>query len=403
MRDHLERVDYNQRSGRAFASSFDRCIYEICPETCESLGVVLKTPMKCRWLVTLDREPDTLIAQCRNGALYKMSLSARSITGVIKKTPNALWCGLTNLDGSITLAGDGSEVISLHSQKNNSVSGQNQYKTDWVELGYNPGVYTKRMALDLSSGDVLHARTDGQVLRWDGVTISLVIHHPSPLRDIAISVDSMNFWTATEDGCVYRCTMTGDVKASFTSPRAEPVWALAYNSERNLLCVSEREGALSVLDADSLSCLAELQGFRRTKRMRWINNDRLWAVSLSSIREVDFVRNTSTEVIPNQRNTIEDFACSPDGRFVALVTYAQNITLYDLKSLTYMHSISFDMHYPKGIEWIDAGLNTYEFIVWGRSGVARNYGVHDGRIIFLETLNDEFSKMVPEAGVVAYP
>ena len=80
VRDHLERVDYNKKSKRAFVSSFDRRLYEVSPDTGQLVRVVAQTPMKCRWLKTLERDPDTLIAQCRNGALYKEQTYPASVS-----------------------------------------------------------------------------------------------------------------------------------------------------------------------------------------------------------------------------------------------------------------------------------------------------------------------------------
>lgn len=405
VRDHLERVSYNKVSGRAFASSFDRCIYEVCPETCQAREVILQTPMKCRWLETLNRDPDVMIAQCRNGALYKVDLDRRAVVGALKETPNALWSGISTPDGRIMIAGDGRHILELTPSCSSREGRRHRFSGRWIDIGCDPGVYTKRIARDAATGDLLLARTDGRILRWNGTETKIAAELGSPLRDIAAAPEGRDFWVATEDGVARRLDVDGSIQAEFRSARDEPIWALAHNPSRRLLAVSEREGVLTLLDDVGLGIVTEIPNIRRTKRMRWLDQDRLLVVSISEIRQIEMERGTIGTVVPNQRNTVEDFDWSVDKRYLVIVTYAQNVTLFDLQTWTPMHSVSFDMHYPKGVTWIPPkpGGYPYEFLVWGRSGVARHYRVHDGRIIALGTAFDQLSPVDPWTGVRAYP
>ena len=401
VRDHLERVDYNKKSRRALVSSFDRCIYEVCPDTGRSLGTIARTPMKCRWLKTLHRQPDTLVVQCRNGALYKLDIGQNLVCGVIKETPNALWCGVNRGD-SILLAGDGSEVMLLTVDGADRFSRKHIIRPAWVDLGYNPGVYTKRMSLHSPNRVTLFGRTDGKLHAGDEGGVRQLFDLGSPVRDLDTSGDGRHAFAVTEDGVAHCVDLEADcVQRKFHSPKGEPLWALAYNRDREMLAVAEREGSLYLLDAHDLSIRSEILDIRRAKRARWLDKDRLLVVSSTELVEIDVDRGTVGVLVPNQRNTIEDFAWSEDRRYLVLISYSQNIVLFDLASRTLMHATSFDMHYPKGITWIhpaDGGYR-YEFLVWGRSGIVHHYRVHDGRILHLGAVSQELSQVHKWAGV----
>lgn len=403
VRDHLERVHYNKISKRAFASSFDRQVYEICPESGRMLRVAVRTPMKCRWLVTLDRDPNTMIVQCRNGALYKFDLARKLVTGVLKQTPNAMWCGAWRGD-SLIIGGDGSEVLELTLSEPDSFTRENRLESRWINLGYDPGFYTKRISVHTPTKDVLLGRTDGTIHRWDGTTVRQVVDLASPLRDIQAAPEGSELFAITEDGVAHKIDIdSGRVLNRFRSPSDEPLWSLAYNHSRRLVATGEREGSLHLLNANDLSLQATIPNVRRSKRARWLDEDRLFVVSIVEVLEVDLLRQIVSVAVPNQRNTIEDFAWSHDRRYLVVVTYAQDISLFDLRTRTWMHSVSFDMHYPKGVEWMPprAGAYQYEFLVWGRSGRPRRYRAHGARIVSLGPATEQLSAVDQRAGAAA--
>src|SRR5205823_3686389 len=112
-RDHMERITLNKRTGRAFCSSFDRNVTEFDPHTLESKGIAVETPFKLRWLHSMERQPSTMLLQCRNGALYKVDLDSKRLTGVIRETPNALWSGAAVDSKQIYIAGEGPQVLRI--------------------------------------------------------------------------------------------------------------------------------------------------------------------------------------------------------------------------------------------------------------------------------------------------
>lgn len=401
VRDHLERICYSKVSKRAFVSSFDRRLYEVCPQTGKALRVIAQTPFKCRWLTTLDRDPDVLIAQCRNGALYKMDLGRAQVTGVIKETPNALWSAARRGD-SLLIAGEGSEILELAPAGIDPETRAQRFETRWIDLGCDPGVYTKRAAVHGPSQQLLLARTDGHIYTWDGSTTRSLVDLGSPLRDVAVAPEAWDAFAVTEDGVAHRIDLrTGEVVQRFRSPRQEPLWSLAHNPKRGLLAVAEREGALYMLSDTSLECQMQVPSIRRSKRARWLDDNRLLVVSINNIIQLDMATGRMDTVVSNERNTIEDFAWSDDRRYLVLVSYAQDVALFDLRTRLRLNAATFEMHYPKGVEWLPQrdGSYRYELIVWGRSGVPWHYRVHGAKVVPLGKLTDQLSRVDQRAGI----
>ena len=104
--DDMEFLTYNKTSNRAFATSFDRNVYEIDPVSCQSKGIIYQPGYKCVWAKTLEREPSTLIVQSRNGGLFKADVNTGETIAVIKETPDALWTSLVMPNGNLIAAGE---------------------------------------------------------------------------------------------------------------------------------------------------------------------------------------------------------------------------------------------------------------------------------------------------------
>lgn len=89
-------------------------------------------------------------------------------------------------------------------------------------------------------------------------------------------------------------------------------------------------------------------------------------------------------VIAHLGNTIEDFAWDDTGRFLAACTYARRVHVFDLATWAELDVTGFDLDFPKGLLWLApgraAGAHPYEFVVFGRSGLAYGYRVHDERL-----------------------
>lgn len=75
-RDDFEHITRCRKTGRLFAASFDRNIYEINPETLAPKSIVLNS-FKMRWIKSLSENCNHMVVQCRNGAIYIKSIVIR--------------------------------------------------------------------------------------------------------------------------------------------------------------------------------------------------------------------------------------------------------------------------------------------------------------------------------------
>lgn len=404
VRDHLEQISINRASGRVLASGFDRTLVEIDPETCESKGVVLQTPFKLRWLHHLERDPDLVIVQCRNGAFYKASLSGKRPTAVIKETPNALWTGVRVGTHDLAFAGEGPEMLHVHVDGANPGTMETKVSTRWESIAASRGSYAKRMVFHPPTQALVQGRSDGHILSVRNGITRPVTKLPAPLRDIAVSQEGFDLFAISEDSRAWRIDLeTGEVKAQVQTGE-EPIWALAHNPTRKVLAVCERQGLLRLLDATTLSPLLTVEGTWAPKRMQWRDADRLLVGRGAELYELNVATGAMAQVIPHLGNTIEDFAWDDSGRFLALCTYARRIHLFDFKTFQELSVTGFDLDYPKGLLWMPAnraeGAHPNEFVVFGRTGVLRRYWAHDGRLHSMGQVDAPLSAAIhDDAGV----
>ncbi|MDY7228155.1 hypothetical protein [Hyalangium rubrum] len=381
VRDHLEQVSLNKVSGRALVSSFDRTVVEIDPVTCERKRVVLETPFKLRWIHNFERDPDQVVVQCRNGALYRADLSRKRPIGVIKHTPNALWTGARVSSRELVIAGEGPEQLRVRVEEANPATMETRLSAKWETLPASRGSYAKRMVRHEPTRSLVQARSDGNILVIrEGVTRPLV-RLPSPLRDIAAAPEGNDLFAITEDGRAYRIDLeTGRIAAEYFTGE-EPLWSLAYNPERRLLAVCERQGQLTILRAEDLSVALNVQDSWAPKRMAWRDADRLLVGRGAELYQLNVATGAMEQAIPRIGNTIEDFAWDDERRYLALCTYLRRIYVFDFKTFRELSSTGFDLDFPKGVLWLPRdradGAHPYEFLAFGRSGVVRRYWVHD--------------------------
>ncbi len=407
VRDHLEQIAFNKTSGRVYAASFDRTVVEIDPKTLASKGVVLRTPFKLRWIHSFERDPSTMVVQCRNGALYRANLKEKRCTGVIKETPNALWTGVRTSPKDVVIAGEGNESLHLRVASVDPATQETKFEATWKAAPVDRGTYAKRLVRHEPTRALVEARIDGRVLvQKDGATREL-LRFPSALRDIAVSPEGFDLFAVTEDGRAHRVDLeTGKVVATFSTGE-EPLWSLAYNHERRLLAVCERQGSLRVLDADTLEETAAVGDSWAPKRMKWLDADRLLVGRGAELYQLDVEAGDMRLVVPHVGNTIEDFGWSDDRRFFATCSYGRRVNVYDLASWLKLDSIDFDHDFPKGLVWLDParapGAHPYELLVFGRSGVAFAYRVHDERLYKLGPVHSTLSAPIHDDAGVSVP
>lgn len=390
--DDFEHVTRNRASGRVFASSFDRNVYEIDPESCAKTGIVYVAPFKTRWIKTLERDPSMLFVQCRNGGLYRVDLGTGRTAAVLKETPDALWSAAKTPKGTLLLAGEGASVLELEPRRpEDRGARRTSFSARRLALNASSETYTKRVAVHERSGVAAFARTDGEVLIGGSERTERLLKLDSAVRDLAFHPSEPWLFASCEDGLVVKV----DVESRKTLAEhrcAQPVWAIAYNAEKDLLAVSERMGELAFLDGMTLVRRGVERKHRFAKRMKWIDGNRLLYNISAGLCRYDLRTGSAEELVPSQGNTLEDFTWDEGRRYLAFISYTRNVALCDFETGALLSVVPDQVDYSKGILWLDGGLNRsgypYEFVTFGRSGVANLYQVHDGRILSLGPVID---------------
>jgi hypothetical protein len=382
--NHLEVVRYHRPSGRAFAAGFDRRIYELDPVTLRCKRVVAKLPFLCRFLRTLDRAPDVLIAECRSGGLYRIDLQSREVR-TLKETPPGFHAVVASSPTRAWLMGEGSEIVEL-SIGSGGKCGRTSFAARHFETGCLPSEYTRRLATDPATGDLLIARSDGEVRRFDPKTGSSrsIAELGAEIRDFAVDPEGKFAYAGCEDGRAYKIDLTEDqVAATFQTPGEHPpIWALAYNPERRLLVVAPFLGPVHLLDADDFSEVGRIDANTSPKRARWIDGDRLLLVRGSIIQSIDF-RTGEQSLVAEEQNTIEDFQWDPTRRFLAVITFDRAVALYDCETGRRLHSVRAGMGPYTELLWLDRrspDAYPYELLVVGWEGLAYRFRVHNEQL-----------------------
>ena len=388
-RDDLEHVTYNKTSQRVFASSFDRNIYEIDKETCKPIAITFTTPFKNRWIKTLEKDPDKLFIQCRNGALYLVSVSSGKLLGELRETPCAMWTG--DYEGqNIVLSGEGNTVLRFVHAGTDDFSRTPLFNQKAIKLDINPNYYTKRLVYNDMSESTILGRTDGSLIALNkNNEIRIICNVGSPIRDLAIILNSDNIFVATEDGTVKNVnTTSGTITEVYTSTRKEPIWAIAYNNEMKILAIAEREGHLLFVNGENYEIEFEDFYCRRPKRLKWLDKNRLYYSNGANLFCVDIETWEKKCVLENVGNTIEDFIWDPHKRYMILVNYQRNLFLLDINNEVLLHTASDDIDYSKGALWLNNPSDfkedyNFHFITYGRGGKIIIYRIHDEKIISL--------------------
>jgi hypothetical protein len=333
-RDDLEHVTLNHISGRAFVAGFDGNVYEIDPETCESTGVIYRAPFKCRWVKTLESNPDVMILQCRNGGLHKIDLKSRQRTALIKETPEAIWTAGQLPHSELVMAGEAQAIYRLKVDSVDHMSRIPQFSVRRIPIKVEGDSHFKRLDVEPTTGRVVLGRMDGQIWIGKGEKFRQLCHLEMPVRDLCINSKESVVFACTEGGAVYKVHLdTGEVLHCFYSPVKQPLWAIAYNQTADLLAVAEREGSLYILNGSDFSPVRQVLDIRRPKRLKWsASNTLLWSRSVEMYRydrDTDqvslFVRETG--------NTIEDFIWDEDRRYLVVMNYNSLLILCDYQYL----------------------------------------------------------------------
>ena len=383
-RDDLEHVTLNRRSGRAFVAGFDSNVYEISPNTCESLGIVYKAPYKCRWVMTLEREPDTMILQCRNGGLHKVSLAAGKRTALVKDTPEAIWTAGQLSGNELVMAGEARAIYRVKLCGIETQSRLPEMSVRRLPLAIGGDSHFKRLDVQGATDSVVLGRADGQIWIGSGDDYRFLCNVGMPVRDLCVHPTEPIFFVCTEGGEVVKVSMeSGEIINRYCSPIGEQFWVMAYNPAENLLAFAEREGSVYVSDADNFVPMHKIPDVRRPKRMRWRDSETLvWSRSVE-LYKFDLVTSQVSLYVRETGNTIEDFIWDENRRYLVALNYNCLLILCDYQTGEFIDVTPDSMDYSKGLAWVPRQAESYplDFVSIGRSGVANLFRIHDDKIL----------------------
>jgi WD40 repeat protein len=403
-RDHLEWVYREPVSGRFFITSWDKTVQEIDPVTCESRRVLFRSHYKIRWIWTSSHGPSTAVLQTRDGMLLKVDLETGQRKATIRDTPNALWSGVFVAPNRLIIAGEDRRML----EANLSGDGADtRAACEWVDVESDPETYCKRMVLHPPSGNLLQGRSDGKVIlfspksRQSRTLVSL----GSSVRDMASAPQGNSVFVSCDDGSLHLIDAeAGTVRATYRSPRNEPLWSLAHNAKHGIVAVGERDGLISLLSAEDLSlvksfdhideavgCTPRISRTLRPKRLRWFDDETLIATLRNRLIRIDRTTEKAKAIFA-EHNTLEDFDWDEEKRYLAAICYDRTVVLVSLFDDTVLSRVYVDVDYPKGVLFLSPRRHEraypHELVVFGRTGYAYKYIVSNDRLFPDGRLND---------------
>ncbi|QNQ08505.1 WD40 repeat domain-containing protein [Sphingomonas alpina] len=377
-RDDLEHVTYNSTSQRAFAGGFDGTVYEIDPKTCDYRRIAWLAPYKMRWIKTLERAPDTLIAHCFNGGLYKVDLATQSVIATIKDTPNAVWTCLRDGD-TLYFAGEGDTVGRVELGEPDPVTGRITVTpgTPIAKPPSNGSTYTKRMAMGVAG--LLLAQKNGQLIEMGQDGARQICDVGEEVRDLAAVPGQPVAYVCTERGAVFRVdTASGDIVKAYQNRLREPIWSLAYHPLRDIIAFAERRGDIMLCDGN-LKPLLSFGPTSRPKRMKWCG-DTLIYVDTCELRRFDLLTQNVSDYVDNCGNTIEDFIWDESRRYLALVNYRTELVLCDFATGVKLSVVPDQPDFSKGLVWMTRPDGyPFDLATFGRSGTGHQFRIHNER------------------------
>ncbi len=381
-RDDLEHVTYNSTSKRAFASGFDGTVYEIDPATCDFERIAYIAPYKMRWIKTLERDPDTLLVHCFNGALYKVSLKSQSIVAQIKETPNAIWTCVRR-DDQLLFAGEGEIIRPVNLTGVNQMTASSTFELGAPIYKGDGNSYTKRM--EQGPSGLMLAQKHGKILEAGENGVREIADIREELRDLAAVPGEHAVFVCTERGRVLKVnTLSGKTLCDYEVEDREPVWSLAYHPERDLLAFAGRRGELVVAEGATLRPIFSGSETSRPKRMKWCD-DTLIYVQTGTLRRFNLNTREITEYVGECGNTIEDFIWDDGRQYLVLVGYRTEVVLCDFASGAKLSVVPDQTDFSKGLAWVNrkgrADAYPLDFVTFGRTGTAHLFRIHNERCV----------------------
>ncbi|MFT3768220.1 MAG: WD40 repeat domain-containing protein [Minicystis sp.] len=383
--DDFEHVTYNPASGRVIASSFDRNVYEIDPATLDVKMVVFRAPFKVRWIKSLRRAPNALIAQVRDGALVRVDLATGQPAARLQQASPALWTMAGTPAGTVLVAGEGQAYWEVTA---GDTGPDRAYDLSWKrrDLPAGEGGYTKRVAVQPGTRHRFFGRTDGAIwVARCGGRPELLLDVGAAIQDLTVMVGDPWLFAVTEAGEVLRIhAERGHVAARVRF--AAPLWSMALNEYQGFLAVGERMGSLRILRTHNLTEITAVPA-RLPRRARWLDGNTLLAghggdIDRFSYHDGCWIHEVSVFAGPG--SAVEDFDWTEDRRYLVAVTRDRQVAVFDLSTGARLDVACDGLDDPKSILRLPEGANTsgypYDFLVVGRTGTGRVYRIHDEKL-----------------------
>lgn len=371
-RDDFEHISYDQQNKIAYATSFDRNIYQIDINTLTSIKVIYHASFKLRWLeVFYENNKPFLIAQVRNGSLLRIDPEAQNVTHTVKNTPPALW-SYTKYNGDMLFFGE----EGVFEQKEGIVYPSEKYAN--VKNDYSEAYIKRAQSLD----DILaFGGTSGLLHIYIKNDNELKIDLGSPVRDLCIK-ENGDIYVVVESGQLIHCEAINNYYpvTVYTSPRNEPLWSLAYNKYFKFVAIGERYGKISILDTNTHKEIITTSS-KLPKRMKWIDDNRLITSSSANLDLIEYKDGEwhhYEDFYFGAYNTVEDFIVIDDNRVLLGINYDRYIQGWHVGTGEVLQRSYWGRDYAKGIMNLD---DKDQFIVYGRNAEVRKFNIHDNELL----------------------
>jgi WD40 repeat protein len=391
-RDDLEHVTFNSSTGRAWASSFDRNVYEFDPTNLKLIDSSIKANFKIRWIKSLRSSPETLVFQVRDGSLVKWDLSVGAAVQVIDDAPGALWTCDDDGSGNLVLSGSSGDLLTLHVKDADCYLRPPDVTLSRATIADASATYVKRLNVTENGRLVLLGCTDGFLRVVKGGVLVNKINCGSAIRDVASTRDGLTAFVGTEGGKVIEVDLLSFTQRDLFESNC-PIWCIALSPNENLVAFGERVGRLIVLDRRAGNVAAETT-CRLPKRMRWLDAETLFVTrsqKIDRIRRVDGEWIHEIGHVTSGANTIEDFDWDASKTYLVGVSYNKRIHLFDLHSGRELDSVHDDLDYSKGVRFLprdgDGRSGPTRLVVYGRTPRIRILQIHDEQLVFSGSFN----------------
>lgn len=373
-RDDFEHITRDTNSGRIFASSFDRNLYELDRETLAVHTTLYTAPFKLRWIDCSNHEGRLIIiAQVRNGSILKIDVATGRVLARYHGCKSSFWSAI-DLPSGRRLFGEG-DCYRLSDKG---------YVVDRSFINFETafeGHYVKRAHANRQYFAV--GGTNGWVICFASGKPVRRLYLEAAIRDLSVSSSGALF-AVTEAGSLWHLAEIdqGEPVRVFQSP-SQPLWSLAHNEQHNLVAVAERIGRVVILDIEREFFVVADTNARLPKRMKWITPERLLVVRSNFIDDICYTDGNwhhEEAFFSLQDNTVEDFIALDHGRVLAIINYNRYISICNLSTGDLLSKTYWGSDYMKGLI-----KNTEQsFTVFGRDQWVKNYQLIDNNAVMQE-------------------